>query len=86
VSDDRLLRPDQVARALGVAVSTLRQWRRSGTGPPAFALPAGRSRRWRYPASGVERYIARGRIIGAVELLDAEWRAATEDPQTLDAT
>jgi hypothetical protein len=50
---DELLPPEQVAQRLGKTVSTLKTWRRLGTGPPYYA----RLKPLRYSARGLERWL-----------------------------
>lgn len=50
---DKLLGIDQVAEATGLAVSTLRAWRRTEEGPPSFTL----GRRVVYRESDVQAWI-----------------------------
>jgi excisionase family DNA binding protein len=49
----RFLTPDNVADLLGVPIETLYQWRRKGTGPPAFRV----GKHLRYEPAEVRRWV-----------------------------
>lgn len=56
-TEDRLLKPSDVARKLSVTKCTLEKWRRCGVGPPWVKLLPGRSGHIRYSDHGLSRFI-----------------------------
>jgi predicted site-specific integrase-resolvase len=60
----RMLRPREAAKLLGVSTQTLRNWREARKGPPVIEVsPVGQHRpTWRYPLDELLAYVKGGQL------------------------
>jgi len=55
--NEDLLKPEQAALFLGVAASTLAEWRANGTGPPFVRLGNAHNSHIRYHAAALRKFV-----------------------------